>query len=173
MKIVSSLASVVALSLAGSSLAAVQPPKIAEASIKQLATPLPFPYDESSGQNSNAAIDAAFARAKLNHKRVIVSLGGNWCGWCRILEAVTELPDAKPFMKAHFEVVNVSITPTRGKVDHNLQVLQRLGVKEADGFPYLVVADANGRVLHQSSEVTDDAHQTPQSMMNWFASWAE
>ena len=35
--------------------------------------------------NADAAVAAAFARAKKSHKRVLIDLGGNWCVDCVVL----------------------------------------------------------------------------------------
>jgi thioredoxin-related protein len=155
------------------SFAGVRPPLLAERSLNDLRLPLPYPYDETSGRDADRDIDAAFARARVSHKRILVHFGGNWCSWCRILAGVMALQDAKSFVDQHFEVVTVSITPTRGRVDHNLQALRRFHLAEPQGFPYLVIADAGGRVLARSYAVTDENHQTPQAMINWLAERAQ
>jgi len=58
------------------------------------------PYDE--GVNADAAVEAAFARAKKSHKRVLIDLGGNWCGDCIILDNVMKLPEVSHFVDAHY-----------------------------------------------------------------------
>lgn len=154
--------------------AAVPAPKVRVATIEELPTPLPLPYDQKADANAvNAQIDAAFARAKKSGKRVLIDLGGNWCPWCRILAGVMALPEVKPFVAAHYEVVNVYVSSAKGHYnDNNRQVLQRFKTK-VGGVPWLIVADADGRVLRSSYEVTDDDHQTPQAMVNWLALWAK
>src|SRR5436190_14393126 len=84
-----------ALALAGSA-AAAPPPKVSIASYAQLKTPLPYPYDEKA--NASAQVDQALARAKANGKRVLIKMGGNWCGDCRILQATMDLPEMKTFL---------------------------------------------------------------------------
>ena len=103
---------------------------------------------------------------------MIVDLGGNWCGWCRALDAVMDEPEVKPFMDAHFVVVPVDVTSVEFKIDRNAAVLQRFGVTKVGGVPWLIVADADGKVVASSDAVTDDAHQTPQRMIYWLAAYA-
>jgi thiol-disulfide isomerase/thioredoxin len=161
------------LALAGPALADAQGPKLRIAKLEQLPTPLPKPYDEkATPAQVNAAIDAAFARARAGGKNVIVDLGGNWCSWCRSLAGVMKLPEAKPFVDANFEVVMVNISSAKGLTDRNNQVLKRFKIAKVDGVPWLIVADPNGKILASSSEVTDDKHETPQTMINWIAAYA-
>jgi thioredoxin-related protein len=153
--------------------AALAPPTLAITKLEELPKPLPKPYDEAASPEAvNAAIDAALVRAKAGDKRVILDMGGNWCSWCRSLAAVMELPEAKPYIEKNFEVVNINVSSAKGMTDRNNQVLKRFGIPKVDGFPWLVVLDADGKVLHSSYEVTDDNHQTPQAMVDWLASWA-
>ena len=71
------------LLLATPALAAVPAPKLSITDFKQLPVVLSQPYDE--GANADAAVTAAFMRAKASHKRVLIDLGGNWCVDCIVL----------------------------------------------------------------------------------------
>ena len=154
--------------------AAVPAPKVHIAKNEQLPTPLPLPYDEKADAKAvDASVDAAFARAAKSGKRVLLDLGGNWCPWCRILAGVMELPEVKPFIAAHYEVVSIDVSSINGKTDRNLQILARFKTAKVDGYPWLIVAQPDGKVLASSYEVTDDNHQTPQTMVNWLARWAK
>lgn len=145
-------------------------PRVSVAANEDLPTPLPYPYDESA--DAMALVDAALARARENGKRVLIDLGGNWCPWCRILAGVMELPEVKPFIGAHFEVVSVDVSSAQGKIDRNLDVTARFDTPDIDGVPWMIVLESDGTVLHSSYEVTDKNHETPQQMVNWLASWA-
>ncbi len=140
----------------------------------QLPKPLPKPYDESqTPAQVKARLDAAFAKATREDKRVIVDLGGNWCSWCRLLASVMDLPTVKPFVEANFVVVPVNVSTKKYVTDHNQAVLKRFGIAEVEGYPWLVVAEANGKVMNSSPDVTDEDHETPQGMVNWLAKWAK
>ena len=164
-----SLALTLALCLTGLGVAqaAAPAPRVHIADTKQLATPLPYPYDEAA--DANAAVDAAFARAKANGKRVLIDLGGNWCPDCRVLAGVMALSEVKPFLDSHFEIVSVDV----GRFDRNLQIPARFNVAKLAGVPWLVIADPDGTVAASSYEVTDEHHTTPQAMVDWLARWAK
>ncbi len=150
--------------------AEVRAPNIGVTEAVNMPTPLPYPYDESA--NAMAEVDAALARAQESNKRVLIDLGGNWCPWCRLLAGVMELPEMKPFMDQHFELVTVDISSASGKIDRNLEVPARFGVEEVTGVPWMIVLAPDGTVLHSSYEVTDENHEQPQEMADWLASWA-
>jgi thiol-disulfide isomerase/thioredoxin len=149
-------------------------PHVGIAKLSDLPRPLPEPYDETATPDQmKARLDTAFVRASAGGKRVIVDFGGNWCSWCRALAGVMDLPDVKPFVDANFEVVPVDVSSVEGKLDRNAEVLRRFGVTQVAGVPWLVVAEPDGRVVISSDAVTDDAHHTPQQMVDWLSQWAK
>ena len=161
----------VALAIAIAAPAAAAPaPKVSIADYAQLKTPLPYPYDEKA--DASAAVDRALARAKANHKLVLIDLGGNWCGDCRILAATMDLPEMKAFLNRHYEVVSVDV----GRFDRNLQVPARYGITERlEGVPALLVVDPRtGKQLvgrAQVAALADARHMTPQALADWLAQW--
>jgi thiol:disulfide interchange protein len=165
----------VAVTTSATASADVAAPWVSVRRLDRLPTPLPYPFNERQSEAAAMAeVDAAFARARSRGTRVLVDFGGNWCGWCRILEAVIDLPEVKPFVEQHYEVVHVYTSSGGARTDRNLRILARFGLRPGDieGYPWVVVATADGDVLHSSYEITDDRHQTPQAMVNWLAEWA-
>jgi thiol-disulfide isomerase/thioredoxin len=163
-----------ALALLGASFGgpadAAQAPKVSITALSQLSTPLPFPYDEKA--DANAAVDAAFARAKKSGKRVFIDMGGNWCGDCRVLAGLMELPEVKSFIDAHYEVVTVDV----GRFDKNLQIPARFGITtRLEGVPAVIVADADGTFIDKGhiTALADARHMDPQSIVDWLAQWAK
>src|ERR1700748_2372369 len=111
------IALVTALVLAGTA-SALTPPPAGIKSFAELTPPagskslpdLPpptAPYNETA--DANAAVQAAFDRAKKSHKRVLIDLGGNWCVDCVVLANFLKLPEMPRFMTAHYEVVPVDV----------------------------------------------------------------
>ena len=155
--------------LAGPALAA-KAPQIGIASLKELPVVERAPYDPAA--DANAAVDAAFARAKKNGKRVLIDLGGNWCGDCIVLANMMQLPELKPFLKAHFEIVAVDV----GRFDKNMQIPARFGITERlAGVPSVIVAEPDGRFVNQGNIVAlaDARHMSPQAIADWLAQWAK
>src|SRR5215472_8426475 len=107
---------IAALALAVPSFAAAAPPRMGITSFAELATPLPYPYDEAADADHDVA--RAKARARREKKLLLVDLGGNWCGDCRILTATMERPELKAFLDKHYVAVLVDV----GRFDKNLQI---------------------------------------------------
>jgi thiol-disulfide isomerase/thioredoxin len=128
------------------------------------------PYNEKA--DATAAVDAAFARAKKNGKRVLIDLGGNWCGDCIVLANIMALKEFKPFIAAKFEVVTVDV----GRFDKNLQIPARFGITtRLEGVPAVIIAEADGKFVNQGkiTALSDARHMTPQAVADWLAQWAK
>ena len=161
-----------ALALAPPALAAKAPIVTSISILAELPTPLPYPYDEKA--DANKAVDAALAKAKSEHKRAFIDLGGNWCGDCRVLAGLMALPEVKAFVDAHYVVVAVDV----GRFNRNLQIPARWGMVQAlkdGGAPTVLIVDpATNKVVDagHTGALEDARHMDPQSIMNWIAQWA-
>ena len=140
--------------------------------LAELQTPLPFPYDADA--NANKAVDAALALAKQQHKRAFIDLGGNWCGDCRVLSGLMDLPEYQAFIAKHYVVVAVDV----GRFNKNLQIPARWGMVQAfkdGGAPTILIVDPQtSKVVDagHTGALEDARHMTPQSVMDWMAQWA-
>jgi thiol:disulfide interchange protein len=148
--------------------AARRAPALALSSLSDLAIP-DRPFDETA--NADAALAAAFARAKAVHKRVLIDLGGNWCADCLILSGVMDLPKMRRFLAAHYVVIVVDV----GRFNKNLQVPARFGITERlVGVPAVLIADPDGTLVNKDHIFAlDDARSmAPQAIADWLAQWA-
>jgi len=145
-------------------------PKLTITSLSALPVVERTPYDESA--NADTAVDAAFARAKRSGKRVLIDLGGNWCGDCIVLANLMQLPELKPFLAAHFEIVSVDV----GRFDKNLQIPARFGItKRLEGVPSVIIAEPDGHFVNEGriAALADARHMSPQAIADWLAQWAK
>jgi thiol-disulfide isomerase/thioredoxin len=128
------------------------------------------PYDTNA--DASAVVDAAFARARKNGKRVLIDLGGNWCGDCIVLANLMQLPELKTFLAAHFEIVSVNV----GRFDKNLQIPARFGITQRlEGVPSVIIAESDGTFVNPGhiAALADARHMTPQAIADWLAQWAK
>jgi thiol-disulfide isomerase/thioredoxin len=144
-------------------------PRMSIRGFEELKTPLPYPYDEAA--NADRAVARAKARAKREKKLLLVDLGGNWCGDCRILTATMDRPELKAFLDRHYVTVLVDV----GHFDKNLQVPAHWGITERlDGVPAILVVDPKTDKLRNPgvvSDIQDARHMTPQALADWLAQW--
>jgi thiol-disulfide isomerase/thioredoxin len=158
----------VALAAAGA-VQAAPAPKVGIASFAQLPTPLPYPYDEKA--DANRAVAAARARALAHRKLLLIDLGGNWCGDCRVLAGTMALAPVKAFVGAHYEVALVDV----GRFDKNLQIPARYGIhSRLQGVPSLLIVDPKTDRLIDAGHVAalaDARSMSPQALADWLAQW--
>jgi thiol-disulfide isomerase/thioredoxin len=168
------LAGAAVLAISTQPLAAATAPTVASIStLAQLQTPLPFPYDENA--DANKEVDAALAKARAEHKRAFIDLGGNWCGDCRVLAGLMELPEFKDFIAKYYVVAVVDV----GRFNKNLQIPARWGMVQAlkdGGAPTVLIVDPlTNKVVDEghTGALEDARHMSPQSIMDWIAQWAK
>ena len=154
--------------LAGRALAAPAP-QLGLKSYDQLKSPLPYPYDEKA--DAPALVDAARKRARAEHKLLLIDLGGNWCGDCRVLAGTIEQTELKRFVDAHYVVVAVDV----GRFDKNLQIPARYGLRDRlKGVPSLLVVDPKSDKLLNAGDtaaLSDARHMSPQGLADYLARW--
>ena len=123
----------------------------------------------SADADPKADIAAALKEAHLEHKRVILDFGGDWCGDCQVLDIyLHQEPNIKLFQK-NFVLVHVDI----GHFDKNVDITERYGVPLKKGVPALAVLDANGKVLYaqKSAEFGDMRYMQPTSVTEFLNRW--
>ncbi len=103
--------------------------------------PKPNIYSETT--DAHLEIKKALATAKLEHKRVLLDFGGNWCGDCRALDAYYHQEPNATLLKTYFILVDVNI----GKFDKNVDIAKKYEVPLEKGVPAVAVLDANGQLL--------------------------
>jgi len=87
---------------------------------------------------------AALKTAAVQHKRVIVDFGGNWCGDCQMLDIYFHDATNRPILEANFVSVHVNI----GHMDANLDLAKQYEVPLNKGVPALAVLSEQGKLLY-------------------------
>ena len=163
-------AAAAALLMSGAAMATATLKVTSISELSQLQTPLPYPYDEKA--NADAQVNATLAAAKAQHKLAFIDLGGNWCGDCRVLASLMELPEVKLFVDQHYVVTTIDV----GRFNKNLQIPARWGITQRlEGVPAVLIVDPNTNALIDKGHVAalaDARHMTPQGIGDWIAKWA-
>jgi len=161
------------IAILSTSVSAATAPHVSISNLAQLSVPLPFPYDVSA--DAGRDVDAALAKARIEHKLVLIDLGGNWCGDCRVLSGLMQLPEMQRFIEAHYVVVNVDV----GRFNRNLEIPGRWNAAQdmkLGGVPALLVVDPDTDKLIDSGHIAalqDAHHMDPQTIAGWFAQWVK
>ncbi len=94
-------------------------------------------------RDASKDLAAAQTQAKATGKRVMVDVGGEWCRWCRMLDQlIASQPQIRAFIDTHYVWVKLSYSAE----NKNAAVLSKW--PKTRGYPYLLVLDGDGRLLH-------------------------
>jgi CubicO group peptidase (beta-lactamase class C family) len=129
---------------------------------KEAREPRPF----SDKADADRDVEAAFARARLTGRRVLLALGGNWCHDSRALAALFERPEIARLIADRYELVWVDV----GMRDKNLHIPRRFGVADIVNTPTLLILSVDGALLNADSvrEWRNAANRTPQEAVDYF-----
>ena len=123
-------------------------------------------YDPS--RDAFADIQAALSEARRTKKRVLVEVGGNWCSWCRVLDAFFRAhPDVTTLRDANFVTVKVDVEPGRAEPG----ALARY--PPVPGYPHFFVLDADEKVLESKNteELESGGDYDPERFVVFLKSW--
>lgn len=121
-----------------------------------------------------AQIADALARAKREHKHVLLQFGANWCGWCHKLHTLFQTDkNIAAFLKSNYVLVLVDVDKVGGKM-HNAETNEKYGNPGRLGLPALVVLDADGKQLttQDSGKLEKGDHHDPALVMKFLKEWA-
>jgi thiol:disulfide interchange protein len=121
-------------------------------------------------RDAAADIVAALAEARRTNRRVILDVGGEWCGWCHALDRYfVEHPDLKALRDKNYVWLKVNYS----EENKNEAVLSRYGPIEA--YPWLFVLEQDGKLL--SSQRTGPLEEGPsynyERMKGFLTKWAK
>lgn len=92
--------------------------------------------------DADKEIHLAIAEAGSSHKKILLDVGGNWCKWCKMLDAFFEsTPDVSRLLHDKYVVVKVNFS----KENENKAVLSRY--PKVAGYPHFFVLNSDGTLL--------------------------
>ena len=138
--------------------AALAPPEVIQLTEPQsalLETPIenaPVPHGTPSfytvdhyGDDRNVEDDLkmTMTRAAAEKKRILLQVGGEWCGWCKLLTAYIEKEEpVRSSLERNYLLMKVTYT---SKQTNEVFLSKYPKIK---GYPHLFVLDADGSLLH-------------------------
>jgi thiol:disulfide interchange protein len=123
----------------------------------------------SAEADPKADIAAALQQASLEHKRVILSFGGDWCGDCQVLDIYLHQSPNVDLFEKNFLLVHIDI----GHFDKNLDIPEKYNIPLKKGVPALAVLDSDGKLLYsqQDAEFGDMRYMYSNSVTDFLNKW--
>ena len=114
--------------------------------VKSTATPAATPFVREQfdpKRDPIADLDAAVITATKENKRIILDVGGEWCGWCVYMDQFFfQNPALDKIRNENYVWVKVNMSPE----NENTTFLAPYPVPS--GYPHLYVLDETGKLLH-------------------------
>jgi thiol:disulfide interchange protein len=106
------------------------------------------PFDPSSDPARD--LQAAMHQAQAEHKNILMDVGGNWCGWCLILEKTLHEDAALDgLLEKNYVVVHVNFS----KENENQGFLAKY--PQPKGYPAWYVLSPEGRLLKAETDTSE------------------
>ena len=94
-------------------------------------------------RNVEADLAATLVRATTEKKRILLQVGGEWCGWCKLLTGFIEKNESvRNSLEQNYLLMKVTYTQKQPN-DAFLSKYPKI-----KGYPHLFVLDAEGNLLH-------------------------
>lgn len=123
-------------------------------------------YDPA--RNASADLDAAIGEAARTDRRVLVTVGGEWCSWCKRLDGLFSGDrELAAFRDRYYVTVKINWS----KENRNEEVLSRF--PKIPGYPHMFVLAADGTLVHSQDtaelEAGDghDRHKVMAFLSRW------
>ena len=110
----------------------------------QATAPIPHAHIYPDVQAAHTDIQAALAKARKEHKRVILDFGGDWCPDCQVLNIYFHQSPNKELLEKYYVLVDVNI----GHIDQNIDIGDKYGVVLKKGVPAMAVLRPDGTVVY-------------------------
>jgi hypothetical protein len=94
-------------------------------------------------KDAQVVVEEALSRAASDDKRVFLTCGAPWCGWCHKLGDWLALPEVAVILDRDFIIAKIDIDRMTGGKD----VMMRYRPKESGGIPWFTILNAKGKSL--------------------------
>jgi thiol:disulfide interchange protein len=114
-------------------------------------------------------IEAAIAKARKTHKRIMLDVGGEWCIWChRLDDYFAQNAKLRELREENFIWLKINFSPE----NENQAVLS--AYPAIPGYPHIFVLDENGKLLHSQNteELEADKSYNLEKMFAFLRKWS-
>lgn len=97
-------------------------------------------YDEQRDPFKDA--NAALLLAKNTQRNVMIKVGGNWCDWCKRMDAFLKAhPDVYNALHENFVILKINVS------DSNENNAFMKSLPPVQGYPHIYISSAQGKML--------------------------
>ncbi len=107
-------------------------------------SPSELKYDAKA--DPKADLQAALARASKEGKKVLMDVGGEWCGWChRMDKFIADNAELSALLAKNYVLVKVNFS------EENKNEKFLASYPKVEGYPHLFMLDARGKLLESKN----------------------
>ncbi len=120
-------------------------------------------------RNATEDLQSAVITAKKENKRIILDIGGEWCGWCRLMDNyLIKNAELGKLRDENFVWVKVNMS----EENENAEFLANY--PKISGYPHLFVLESDGKLLKskETSELEDGKSYNLQKFTDFLKEYA-
>jgi thiol:disulfide interchange protein len=145
----------------------------AETSDSKPATPAIAPvytvdiYDPK--RNPEDDLKMTVEKATAENKRILIQVGGDWCGWCKLMNKYFhENEKVAAALAKDYLIMKVNY----GRENMNQKFLSKY--PKSEGYPHIYVLDSDGKFLHSqgTAVLEQDKGYNEKAVLDFLARWA-
>ena len=114
-------------------------------------------------------LEAAVVKATKENKRILLDVGGEWCGWCKLLDQYfIDKKEIGSQLYKNFVVVKVNFSPD----NENKAFLSKY--PKIEGYPHFFVLEKDGKLLHSQNTGLFEEGQgySDKKMIEFLTKWS-
>jgi thioredoxin-related protein len=92
-------------------------------------------------KDAEVVLRDGLARASSDDKRVFLTFGAPWCGWCHRLSDWMNQPEVAAILDRDFTIVKIDID----RMTHGKDVMSQIRPKAEGGIPWYAILDGKGK----------------------------
>ncbi|MBZ0315892.1 MAG: thioredoxin family protein [Anaerolineae bacterium] len=130
--------------------------------------PLFFVAEYDPTRDPAADLTNAVDEAQQSNRRILLDIGGDWCGWCHILdEFIEQRADINQALRQNFVILKVNYS----QENFNDAFLQQFPA--AAGYPHFYILESDGTFLHSqnTAELEEGQSYNPAVFMAFIEQW--
>ncbi len=125
----------------------------------------PAAAEDSAEDSAEEQVAAALKAAVKEGKGVFVSIGADWCGWCRRLDALLANEVVGPILRERFILLKLD----QDKVAGTKEFRAGHGSELSGGIPWYAALDATGQVVATSdAKAGNTGYPAKPEEIDWF-----